>query len=109
VRSWKVLLTDHAVHDLGDAYGFIARKDGPDAADRVLDRIEEAIAALASFPNRGTRPRELLDLGIREYREVVALNFRVIYRIVDRAVYVFVIADGRRDMKQLLERRILRM
>lgn len=107
MRSWKVFLTEDAIRDLSDTYAFIARKDNPDAADRVVDRMEEAIAALASFPNRGARPRELLDLGIREYREVVVLNFRIIYRIVEQAVYVFLIADGRRDMKQLLERRIL--
>lgn len=107
MRSWRVFLTEGAVHDLSDTHSFIARKDNPDAADRVMSRIEEAIAALASFPNRGTRPKELLDLGIREYREVVVLNFRIIYRIVEQGVYVFLIADGRRDMKQLLERRIL--
>jgi toxin ParE1/3/4 len=31
----------------------------------------------------------------------------VIYRIIDRRVYVYLVADGRRDMQALLERRLL--
>lgn len=107
MKPWRVFLTEDAVRDLSDTHSFIARKDNPDAADQVMERIEKAIASLALLPNRGTRPGELLDLGIREYREIVVLNFRIIYRIVEQAVYVFLITDGRRDMKQLLERRIL--
>jgi len=59
------------------------------------------------LPARGSYPRDLLDLGIKEYRQVFFKPYRLIYRVVARDVVVFVIADGRRDMQSLLARRLL--
>jgi toxin ParE1/3/4 len=49
----------------------------------------------------------LLALGLREYREVFFKPYRIIYRIMAKRVTVLVIADGRRDMQTLLQRRLL--
>jgi toxin ParE1/3/4 len=49
----------------------------------------------------------LLDLGIKDYRQVVFKPYRLIHRVMGRDVVVFVIADGRRDMQSLLTRRLL--
>ncbi|HDR16533.1 MAG TPA: hypothetical protein ENN79_13840, partial [Desulfobacteraceae bacterium] len=54
-----------------------------------------------------TYPKELLALGIREYREIFFKPYRIIYRVMDKNVYVLLIADGRRDMQTLLQRRLL--
>ena len=71
----------------------------------MLERIEQAFRALSAFPERGGRPRELLELGIREYREVFFKPYRFICRVMGEVVYVLVIADGRRDMRLLTRRR----
>jgi toxin ParE1/3/4 len=73
----------------------------------VLDRIEEPVESLATFPERGSHPKELLSLGIREYRQTFLKPYRMIYRIVGHRVYVYLIVDGRRDMRTLLARRLL--
>ena len=57
-------------------------------------------------PERGSNPRELLDLGVREHRQLLFKLYRMIYRVMDDTVYVLVIADGRRDIPALLERRL---
>jgi len=72
----------------------------------VLARLETAIEGLAKNPGRGSYPKELLALGIREYRQTFFKPYRMIYRIVGRRVYVYLIADGRRDMQTLLARRL---
>ncbi len=53
-------------------------------------------------------PDEFLDMGIREYRQVLSRPYRIIYRVIGESVYVFLIADGRRNMRTLLQRRLLR-
>jgi toxin ParE1/3/4 len=73
----------------------------------VLDRIEEVVESLARFPERGSYPKELLSLGIRDYRQTFLKPYRVIYRIVGQRVYVYLIVDSRRDMEALLARRLL--
>jgi toxin ParE1/3/4 len=105
--SYRVLLTDEALRDLEDIDDFITENDSPRRADDVLTRIDEAFNKLKNMPERGSHPKELLELGIREYREVRFKPYRIIYRIQGKSVYVYLIIDGRRDMHSLLSRRLL--
>lgn len=105
--GFKVLLTAGAERDMESIYDYISEVDSKASADHVLDRLLKAAGGLATFPERGTYPRELLALGIREYRQVFFKPYRLIYRIIGKQVYVNLIADGRRDMQSLLMRRLL--
>jgi toxin ParE1/3/4 len=105
--AFDVVLTEGAARDLERIYDYIAEHDSPEKAEAVLARIERVITNLHALPARGARPRELVALGIREYREAFFKPYRVIYRVIDRLVVVFVIADGRRDLQSLLARRLL--
>ncbi len=104
---FAVLLTNDAAHDLNELYDYIAVQDSPRKADYVLEQIEKTFSTLSKFPERGVYPKELLKLGIREYREVFFKPYRIIYRVMDKMVYVLLIVDGRRDMQSLLQRRLL--
>lgn len=104
---WKVLLTAGAERDLEALHAYIANHDSPAQADHVLERLLKVADDLATFPERGAHPRELLALGIREFRQVFFKPYRLIYRIIDKRVVIFVIADGRRDMQTLLAQRLL--
>ena len=105
--KYAILLTDDAVHDLEEIDDYISEHDSPQNANYVLNQIEELMLTLAEYPERGTFPKELLTLGIKEYREVFFKPYRVIYRVIDNDVVVYMIADGRRDMQTLLQRRML--
>ena len=104
---YRVLLTQDAANDLEELDNWIATHDSPERADYVLDRISETFQELTELPERGTHPKELSALGIREFREVFFKPYRIIYRVERRTVYVYLIADGRRDMQTLLSRRLL--
>jgi toxin ParE1/3/4 len=39
---------------------------------------------LATFPERGTHPWELLAVGVREYQQVFFKPYRVIYRVIGK-------------------------
>ena len=105
--SFAVQLTEDALRDLEEIDDYIRRHDGPRRAAHVLERFESAFASLSEHPHRGRYPRELLDTGVREYREIFFKPYRVIYRVVENHVYVLLIVDGRRDMQTLLQRRLL--
>ncbi len=105
--SFEVFLTADAACDLEELYQYIVRHDAPGKAEHVLTRIEKICNSLSESPERGAYPKELLALGIRDYREVFFKSYRVIYRIMDDTVYVLLIVDGRRDMQTLLQRRLL--
>ena len=104
---FEVLLTEGAQGDLDDIVDYIAENNSTSSADHILNKLAEVVETLASFPQRGSHPRELLELGFREYRQVFFKPYCLIYRAIGKKVYVFVIADGRRDMQRLLARRLL--
>ncbi len=104
---YEVLLTRGAEQDLESIYDYVAEYDSRGKADALLDNLIEVVNSLQRFPERGTRPRELQSLGIKEYRQTSFKPYRMIYRVVDKRVIVHLIADGRRDMQSLLSRRLL--
>ena len=66
------------------------------------------IWGLSEYPRRGSYPRELVDIGIREYRDIFVNPYRMVYRVAGSDVFVLLIVDGRRDTRGLPERRLLR-
>ena len=105
--TFQVFLTDDASRDLEELYVHIESHDASRKADYVLDQIEKVFSSLSESPERGAYPKELLAVGLREYREIFFKPYRIIYRVMAENVYVMVIADGRRDMQALLQRRLL--
>lgn len=107
MASYEVLLTRGAEQDLDGLHRYVEASDSQARADHLLDQILDGAQALTSFSERGHVPKELEGLGIRESRQVVVGPYRVIYRVLGSRVYIYVIADGRRDTQSLLERRLL--
>jgi toxin ParE1/3/4 len=105
--AYRVELTDSAQADLDEIYRHIAQTDSRASADYVLDRLLEAAESLTAFPERGSQPRELEQAGSPRFRQLFFKPYRLIYRVVDDRVIIYLIADGRRDMPALLARRLL--
>lgn len=104
---YTVFLTEGAEHDFESLCDYLAEFDSPANADYVLDELMKVVEHLSTFPERGSYPKELLALGIKDYRQTFFKPYRVIYRIAGQGVYIYVIADGRRDIQSLLARRLL--
>lgn len=104
----QIRITSEAEKDIIDIYDYITKKDTIDNANYVLDKLEDLIYSLEESPERGHYPHELERQGVKEFRQVLFKPYRVIYEILDHKVIVHVCADGRRDMKTLLERRLFR-
>jgi len=103
---YKVMMTESAVRDLEELDDYISTHDSIESANYVLDSLSEVINTLNEFPSRGNYPPELSALGIQEYREVFFKPYRVIYRVLEKNVYIYLICDGRRDMQSFLQRRL---
>ena len=103
----SVLLTDDASRDLEDIYNYIDLHDAKGKADHVLNRIEKAFNSLSENPERGVYSKELLAFGLGDFREIFFKPYLIIHRVMEDKVFVLLIADGRRDMQRLLERRLL--
>jgi toxin ParE1/3/4 len=105
--TFDVLLTEGAEQDLEAIHNYIAEFDCVANANYVLDHLMVAVESLSRFPERGSYPKELVTLGIKEYRQTLLKPYRVIYRVAASQVIIYLIADGRRDMQSVLSRRLL--
>lgn len=104
---WQVLWTETAARDLEELVAFIAA-DSPENARRVLVRLQERTAALEVHPVRGRIVPELASFGFSAWRELLVKPHRVIYRVELSRVYLLAVVDGRRDLEDLLLKRLVR-
>jgi toxin ParE1/3/4 len=105
--GFEVLLTNGAQQDLEAIYDYIAETDSVANANRVLQALTKVASSLSTLPARGSYPKELVSLGIKEYRQMFFKPYRLIYRVMGHQVIVYLIADGRRDMQTVLANRLL--
>jgi toxin ParE1/3/4 len=103
-----VYLIEEAEVDLLNIDRYVAQNDSVEDADTLLDKLEETVIKLSTMSLRGHVPPELERIGVLEFREIVFKRYRIIYQIVKSNVYVHCILDGRRDLQDLLQLRVLR-
>ncbi|QGP78922.1 type II toxin-antitoxin system RelE/ParE family toxin [Sphingobium sp. CAP-1] len=104
--SYPIEVTDDVENDLANIHAYMAAQRSAEDADQLIDRLVERMVALRDFPLRGAIPQELGALGENEYRQLVHAPYRIIYHFTGRFVAILMIADGRRDMRTLLEQRL---
>lgn len=104
---YKVYWARSAKRDMRDIFEYIALNDSFDNAEYVEDQICEVLASLNEFPERGVYPKELVEQGIRDYRELFFKPYRIVYQVESKRVMVLLIADGRRNMAEVLRGRLL--
>jgi len=105
--KFEVLLTQGAEQGLEAIHDYIAEFDCVANANYVLDQLVKVVESLSRFPERGSYPKELVALGIKEYRQTSFKPYRLIYRVTGNQVVIYLIADSRRDMQSVLARRLL--
>ena len=107
MNKYTIIVLPSAEKDLKDLYKYIKRSDSLDRAKYVCEQIIKAAKTLESYTERGSYAKELVGAGIKEYREIYFKPYRLIYKIINNNVYIAVIADGRRSLRGVLEKRLL--
>ncbi|MDL2216414.1 type II toxin-antitoxin system RelE/ParE family toxin [Desulfovibrio sp. OttesenSCG-928-M14] len=100
-----VHITRAAEGDIEAAIDYLLSQFADEAAADLWQAFEEAFASLAKLPLRGHFPPEMQEHPDKKIREIHAGPYRLIYRVLEKDVYVLCVADSRRDIqKTLLER-----
>ena len=83
-----------AVDRLENIFKYISKEDN-DAAYKLVSKILKKVETLSKFPERG---RKVPEANREEVREVFETEYRIIYRVEAKKVFVLSI----RNFKQLL-------
>jgi toxin ParE1/3/4 len=105
---YNIFLAIDAEKDILSIFEYVFYNDSPERADYVYTGIKESINNLKSNPERGHVPKEFEKIGIKEYLEIHFKPFRIIYQINKMNIIVHCVLDGRRDLEDLLHRRLIR-
>jgi plasmid stabilization system protein ParE len=91
--------TETARADLRAIHAYVAR-DSRVYARRLVDRIRKSVGRLRRFPESGAR---VLEWDRPDVREVLAGNYRVIYRLRNNTVQVLTVIHGARLLSDQAE------
>ena len=96
----KVVWAEAALQDLEFAAEYIAR----DSVRYASLLIRESVAAARSLDILAKRGRVVPEINNPNIRELFVCNYRLIYRIAPRAVYVIGFIHGSRDLWSIWKR-----
>jgi len=102
----KVVWTSVAENDLKEIIEYISM-DNPHNALNILRKIKKKASNLYTIPERGRIVPELQDQGILQYRELIVPQWRLIYRIAEQKIFVLSVIDSRRNVEDILLKRLL--
>ncbi|MBK5243883.1 MAG: type II toxin-antitoxin system RelE/ParE family toxin [Eubacteriaceae bacterium] len=106
MEQYKILWSNQAKEDLFEIIEYIAFDD-KSLALKILDKIEEKVAQLELLPMRGRIVSELKAYNFLTYREILLSPWRIIYKIEADKVYIISVLDGRRNIEDLLMKKLI--
>ena len=104
--KYHVVWTKVAENDLKEIIEYISVKS-PGNALKILKKFKDNASGLYTLPERGRLLPELQDQGISQYRELIIPPWRLIYRIVQREIYILSVIDSRRNVEDILLKRLI--
>ena len=102
-----VFWTSTANQDLVEIPDYLA-EESIEAAEAFVNGVDELLAHLAEFPQIGRVVPELERQNVTRFRELVLSPWRIVYREEEDKIFVITVFDGRRNIEDILLRRMLR-
>lgn len=104
----KIHYSPESRRDLDDIWDYIVSElQNRSAAERVINRIIDAVDPLKNFAEMGTPLSSIADIGT-DYRFLIIGNYMVFYRVQDNDVYIDRVLYGRSDYMSVLFKDLLR-
>lgn len=107
MKRFEIVVSKEAEDDLDAIYRCMARVDGIAQTNSIEDRLMATILSLETSPLRGKSPLEIQKLGVADFYEIESAPWRIFYYVQQEMVGVVAVLDGRRNVAELLQRRLL--
>jgi len=92
----KLIWTEPALHDLDKIADYIGL-DKPEAARELVRRVFQHVEQLVTYPESGSKPKELRGL---RYRQIIEPPCRIFYRYDKHRVYILHVMRGERRFRR---------
>jgi plasmid stabilization system protein ParE len=105
-KKYFVKWTAPAREDINEIIDYISLTN-PAYAVKILDRVEDHVKQLDMLPERYRIVPELEKYGYLLYREIIVDYWKIIYKIENNFVYIMLVIDGRRNLEDLILKKIV--
>jgi toxin ParE1/3/4 len=106
-NNYNILWSKDAADDFFEIISYIKYNSSMTQAVKIYDKIIKSIDILSTLPNSGKIVDELTTIGINEIHEIVERPWRIFYRIEGNTVYILSILDGRRNIEEILYKKVI--
>jgi plasmid stabilization system protein ParE len=105
---YKIIFSNEAKLDLKELKNYIVINFSIEIWRRTYSKIKNAVNNLTSNPEAGGALSELNEISSSQYRQIISGMNLIIYDIRKNIIYIHIIADSRRNMTSLINKRLLR-
>ncbi|CAK7063158.1 MAG: hypothetical protein DELT_01516 [Desulfovibrio sp.] len=105
---YSVQVTRMADRDIADTTNYLLSRFEFQAAKDFIAAIERAVESLEKYPFRAPVPHELQEYPDTAIREMPVFGHRLIYRVLERDVFILFVPHGKRSIEDELIKRALR-
>jgi plasmid stabilization system protein ParE len=94
----KIIWAEDGIKSFEDTIHYIA-KDSPYYASSFANKILFSIEKLTWYPNIG---RIVPEYNIPSIRELIYQNYRIVYKIDNKAVYILLVIHGTHGLPEII-------
>lgn len=109
MKGYAIRVTPEAEQDIQEIKKYVVKRFGRATWIETFQILKNSMQVLRDFPESEDIPAELEQFEIMGYREVVSGQNRIIYNIINQQVVIYLVADTRRDLVAILNKRLFRM
>ena len=102
-----IIWTHAARDDLLELRAYLKMHQSAAFVKKVIEHIRDEVESLKDWPSKGVHVRELEELQLNQYRELLADRQRIIFERAGDAFYIHIVCHTGRDLESLLRRRLL--
>ncbi len=107
IKKFKVIVPPSVKKDLRDIVEYFYEVNRA-YSQKLFGKLVERISELEDFPEKGRVVPELRDHNIETYKELIEDPYRIIYRIMKGEVLLLSVIDGRRNVEEVLIKKLQR-
>ena len=105
--SSKVIWSEDASLDLVDIVSYIKIHSGKGIAKEIYTRIKSKVDYIVDFPKAGIVVPELVNIGITDIYQIIVSPWKVYYKVIEDKILVLSVIDGRRNLEEILYKKII--
>jgi antitoxin ParD1/3/4/toxin ParE1/3/4 len=99
----RYVLAPEAATDLAAIWRYIKRESSLEMAERVEAAVREKMILLAQTPGAGHSRKDLTAADVKFFP---VYSYLIVYRPETKPLQIVCILNGRRDVRQILKRRL---